>query len=182
MWEESLGLLSLPTGPIGLAACMAFWTLMYYISIGISRLVAPKAYSELTAEERVHWNNYAWSTTHGIIGFLVRWCMLRRCSHLASVFSGSRCCTSASARVFAFFLLCWARILLKFEFLRVPPPYCAGRVPQRVRHLSWRAGLPLRLHAPPALLHSTNIRFFPRGFHPCEGSCALCAVTASSRV
>ena len=72
MFEERLGLLSIPIGPVGLAVCMAFWVGMYYACIGVSRLLAPRAYENLTKEDRVHWNNYAWSFTHGVIGFLVR--------------------------------------------------------------------------------------------------------------
>lgn len=72
MLEESLGLLAVPTNAVGLGLCMVFWTGMYYLCIGLSRTFFPKQYAALSSEDVIHWNNYAWSTTHGIIGFIVR--------------------------------------------------------------------------------------------------------------
>jgi hypothetical protein len=88
MLEESLGLLSIPVNGVGLLICSLFWTGMYYLCIGLSRTLAPKVYSGLSAEDRIHWNNYAWSATHGVIGFLVRLPSLRLL--LFSISSDSR--------------------------------------------------------------------------------------------
>ena len=71
MFEEDVGFLAIPIDLSGLAVCMVFWVGMYYLSIGVSKLIAPKAYAALSPNDKISWNNYAWSTTHGIIGFIV---------------------------------------------------------------------------------------------------------------
>lgn len=71
MLEESLGLLSIPIGPVGLLLWMLFWTGVYYACIGLSKLLAPKTYENLTEVDRAHWNNYACSGVHSVVGFFV---------------------------------------------------------------------------------------------------------------
>ncbi len=74
-FEERLGLTSLPINGKGLCMAVGFWLLMFKACQLVSSSLARKTYSTLSPAMKNDWDNFAWSMTHGVLGFLVRFCL-----------------------------------------------------------------------------------------------------------
>jgi hypothetical protein len=72
---ESWIVSAVPVSMTGCALCMVFWSILFVVCRGISAALAGKHYRGLSPADRINWDNFAWSMSHGIIGFFVsgRW-------------------------------------------------------------------------------------------------------------
>ncbi len=71
-FEDALGLTSVPINGVGLAVSVGFWLVMFKVCQFVSQSLAGAKYTSLTSLVKSDWDNFAWSMSHGIIGFLVR--------------------------------------------------------------------------------------------------------------
>ena len=52
--------------------CILFWLGMFKVCQTVSRVVAGRHYTSLATSVKADWDNFAWSTSHAIVAFLVR--------------------------------------------------------------------------------------------------------------
>jgi hypothetical protein len=58
--------------PAGLGLCLVFWLAMFKAVQMASGALFGTRYSSLPKLVKADWDNFAWSASHGIIGFIVR--------------------------------------------------------------------------------------------------------------
>jgi len=58
---------TIPIGPTGLLACMAFWALLYHVGKVVSATVVPKIYAGLSPDLKAEWDNYVMAWVHSAV-------------------------------------------------------------------------------------------------------------------
>ncbi len=66
---------AVPINGWGLAASFTFWLVMFKVCQFVSVSLAGAKYTSLTSLVKSDWDNYAWSSLHGVVAFLVRACV-----------------------------------------------------------------------------------------------------------